>query len=245
MDRKKYIIIGGTSGIGLAVAEALAAQEAELILVGRDHNKLQQVIAQLPGAQHKGIVCDMENLSDIPHIFATIREDHTQLDGMVFCAGISPLCLIRDNSVQLMEKVFRTNLFSFIELVREFQQDSISKDGARIVAISSITARGAGYRQTLYGASKAALISAVKLMAKELMNRNIRINCVSPGVTETPMLEELRKNSADLDAKVRASQMLGIIPAEQIAAAVVNLLGTGSDFMTGSEVVLDGGAHLK
>lgn len=245
MDKKIYMIIGGTSGIGFSVAEMLAQKGADLYLTGRDSDKLQKTISLLPGQRHRYIICDIENLSNISRIFTTICEAHILLDGMVFCAGISPLCLVRDNSVELMEKVFRTNLFSFIELVKEFQKEQISRDGARIVAISSITAHGAGYRQTLYGSSKAALISAVKLMSRELMNRNIRINCVSPGVTETPMLRELRIQSANFDDKVRQNQMLGIIPPEQIAAVIVNLLGTGSDFITGSEIVLDGGAHLK
>lgn len=246
MGDKKYVLItGGSSGIGFATAVQLAEQNINVILVSSNQNKLEQAVRKLTGEGHFFICNDLGNLTGIGAIFEELQKRNIKLDGFVHSAGCSPLCLLKDNTPEQMEQVFKLNVFSFIELVKFFQLENHSKQGSRIVAVSSITAHGAGYRQTLYGASKAALISAVKLMARELLNRDIRVNCVSPGVTDTPMLDQLRQNSSDLDTKIKANQCFGAIPSRDIALRICDLLGTGSDYLTGSEVVLDGGASLK
>ncbi len=239
-----YLITGGSSGIGLAVAKRLAAQGNRLALVSSNEAKLASAVSELKGDNHLAIVYDLSDIENVGDIFDRLSKEDMMLDGMVHSAGISPLCLIKDNTPALMEQVFRVNVFSFIELVKFFGRENYSRQGSRIVAISSITARGGGYRQTLYGASKAALISAVKLMSKELLNRDIRVNCISPGVVESPMLEKLRSQSDNLDEKIRRSQPLGIIDPDAIAQLGVFLLSNGADFMTGREWVLDGGNGL-
>lgn len=246
MDRnpKTYLITGGSSGIGLAAAKRLAEKGNHLILVASNQEKLSAALASLAGTGHRSICCDLSCSAYVQDIYQTLTSWGVRLDGMVYSAGISPLCLLKDNSSELMQKVFEVNVFSFIELVKFFQLPELSREGARIVAVTSITARGAGYRQTLYGSSKAAMISAAKLMARELLNRDIRINCISPGVTDTPMLDELRKSSPGLDEKIKANQPLGAIPAETIAETIDHLLNSASNYLTGMEWVLDGGAAL-
>lgn len=241
---KNYLIIGGSSGIGLAVAQGLVESGANAIIVGSSKAKLRAAKETL-ATNCSAIVADLSTPGAIEGVFKALEETKCVLDGMVYCAGISPLCLVADNSQELMQKVFQINVFSYIEAVRLFQDKRFSRKGSRIVAISSITAKGAGYRQTLYGSSKAAMISATKLMARELYNREIRINCISPGVTDTPMLDELRTQSDNLEAKVKEKQMLGIIPPQNIGKAVIFLLSDGSDFLSGTEWVLDGGDSLK
>lgn len=244
-EGKTFLITGGSSGIGLAAAERLAHGKARVILVSGNREKLGKAVGTLEGEGHLAFPCDLSHPENVGRIFEFIESAGLRLDGMVHSAGIAPLCLIKENTVELMEQVFRINFFSFVEMVKYFQREQVSAEGSKIVAITSITARGAGYRQTLYGASKAALISSVKLMAKELLNRNIHINCISPGVAETSLLDELRARSAGFDEKLKINQPLGSIPPDNIAEAVVFLLSGGSDFLTGTEWVLDGGALLK
>lgn len=164
---------------------------------------------------------------------------------MVYCAGISPLCLLKDNTPELAEQVFNINFFSFIECCRYFYMEQNSTAGSKIVAITSTAAHTSGYRQTLYGASKSAMIASVKLMAKELLNRNIKINCISPGFTDTGMLNELRKKSENIDEKIRCKQPLGIISPDKIAETVELLLSQFSDGITGTELIYDGGSLLN
>ena len=244
-EKKTYLITGASSGIGYATAKLLADNGARVILVSSSLQKLNKAIDGLQGDNHIAIRYDLSDLDNIGTIFENITNQGIKLSGLVLCAGVSPLCLIKDNSPALMQKVFAINVFSLIELVKYFQREEVSIDGAKIVSVASITAHGAGYRQTLYGSSKAAMLSAMKLMAKELLNRNIKINCVSPGVVDTPMLNSLRSESENLEIKIRANQPLGIIPAEKVADVINYLLGPATDFLTGMEWFYDSGAMLK
>ena len=244
-EKKTYLITGARSGIGYATAKLLADNGARVNLVSSSLQKLNKAIDGLQGDNHIAIRYDLSDLDNIGTIFENITNQGIKLSGLVHCAGVSPLCLIKDNSPALMQKVFAINVFSLIELVKYFQREEVSIDGAKIVSVASITAHGAGYRQTLYGSSKAAMLSAMKLMAKELLNRNIKINCVSPGVVDTPMLNSLRSESENLEIKIRANQPLGIIPAEKVADVINYLLGPATDFLTGMEWFYDSGAMLK
>ena len=244
-SNKNYLIFGGSSGIGLMVGRDLVRNGARVFLIGSDERKLCSIEESFPKSQCATLPADLSKPGTIEGVFSWLSDMRIVLDGMVYSAGISPLCLVADNSQDLMEKVFQVNVFSYIEAVKNFQMPSASKEYSRVVAIASITAKESGYRQTLYGSSKAALIAATKLMAKELYNRKIRINCISPGVTDTPMLDELRKQSDNLDEKIKEKQMLGVIPPKAISEAVLFMLSTGSEYMSGTEWVLDGGAFLK
>lgn len=246
MDQRTYLVIGGSSGIGLGVCKLLSAKDnTRMIMVSTSQEKLEQARNDLSGIGHLIFPYDLNDLCHIGSIFDFIHQQDIILDGMVYSAGIAPKQLVEENDPMLAERVFRINVLSFIECVKYFYSERISKEGSKIVGISSVTAHAAGYRQTLYGASKAAMIASVKLMAKELLKRGIRINCLSPGCTETEMLTQLYENSENMQESVKKIQPLGAIPSESVANMVVNMLSPASDYLTGSEVVYDGGFFLK
>lgn len=232
---KTYLITGGTSGIGLQVARDLTAKGAKVVIVGSNPTKLEHAVSQLPTGNH-GICFDLRNLNKIGDIFAQCAEWGIVFDGMVHCAGISPLMLVRDNDVQTMLDAFAVNYFSFVELVKYFQQEMTSASAASIVAISSITASQASNRQSVYGSSKAALEETVRCLAKELMLRHIRVNAVAPGVVESEMLAQLAAKSSGI-----ARSPLGVIPAEQVSLLVLYLLSDDAAYMTGSILKMDAG----
>lgn len=232
---KTYLITGGTSGIGLQVATDLAAKGAKVVIVGSNPTKLEHAVSQLPTGNH-GICFDLKNLNKIGDIFAQCAEWGIVFDGMVHCAGISPLMLVRENDVQTMLDTFSVNYFSFVELVKYFQREMTSASAASIVAISSITASQASNRQSVYGSSKAALEETVRCLAKELMLRHIRVNAVAPGVVESEMLAQLEAKSNGI-----ARSPLGIIPAEQVSRLILYLLSDDAAYMTGSILKMDAG----
>lgn len=232
---KTYLITGGTSGIGLQVATDLAAKGAKVVIVGSNPTKLEHAVSRLPTGNH-GICFDLKNLNKIGDIFAQCAEWGIVFDGMVHCAGISPLMLVRDNDVQTMLDAFAVNYFSFVELVKYFQREMTSASAASIVAISSITASQASNRQSVYGSSKAALEETVRCLAKELMLRHIRVNAVAPGVVESKMLAQLAAKSSGI-----ARNPLGVIPAEQVSLLVLYLLSDDAACMTGSILKMDAG----
>lgn len=245
MNRKSYLILGGSSGIGLAIARKLANDNQRVIIVGSNENKLKTAISTLSGEDHLYIKYNLEELDSINNIFEKCIVAGVKLNGMVYCAGISPLRLLRDNTPDLMYRVYSINLFAFIECCKYFYDSKFSNDDSRIVVIASNAAHTAGYRQAIYGSSKAAIVAAVRLMAKELYNRKITINCISPGATETEMLGELRKYSSNLDEKILCNQPMGIIKPEYIAEIANLLLGRVANFMTGNEIVYDAASLLK
>lgn len=235
---KTYLITGGTSGIGLQVATDLAAKGAKVVIVGSNPTKLEHAVSQLPTGNH-GICFDLKNLNKIGDIFAQCAEWGIVFDGMVHCAGISPLMLVRENDVQTMLDTFSVNYFSFVELVKYFQREMTSASAASIVAISSITASQASNRQSVYGSSKAALEETVRCLAKELMLRHIRVNAVAPGVVESEMLAQLETKSNGI-----ARSPLGIIPAEQVSRLILYLLSDDAAYMTGSILKMDAGHDI-
>lgn len=245
MHQKKYLVIGGSSGVGLATAKLLSERGNRVILVSGNFEKLSNALSQLNGDNHNIIVCDLSNADNVAQIFADLEKNNIVLDGMVYTAGVAPLCLLKDNTVELMSEVFHINFFSFVEAVKYFYKEEISCEGSRIVAVSSVASHSAGYRQTLYGSSKSAMESATKLMAKELLNRNIRINCISPAAIFTSMYEKLAEQSSSFKDNIKSTQPLGVIPAEVIAKQIVYMLNEGSDYCTGSTIHIEAGAQLK
>lgn len=235
-----YLILGGSSGIGLSIAERLS-KEHNIVIVGSSKEKLIKANEKLDKERCSIFQYDLNNVEHVGDIFSYLNENKIVLDGMVYCAGIAPLCLLKDNTPELMERVYNINVFSFIECCKYFYMEQNSIIGAKIVAISSVTAHKSGYRQILYGSSKAAMIAAARLMSKELLNRNIRINCISPGVAETEMLNGLRKESENLDERIKRTQPLGVIPPDKIAEAAEMLLSPLSDYITGTELIYDAG----
>ena len=244
MSSKYYLIFGGSTGIGFCASRKIVEQGNRVILVSSNKKKLEDAAFKL-GGNASYFVCNLKNTEEVHCVFDYIKDNRIMLSGMVYAAGVAPLCLLSDNSVELMQSVFSVNFYSFVEAVKYFQQQNISYEGSSIVAVSPITAKGAGYRQMLYGSSKAAMIASVKLMAKELLNRNIHINCISPGVTDTAMLDDLRHKSENLDAKIKNSQCLGVLKPETIANEILWLIGEGAVGRTGMEIIVDGGATLK
>lgn len=245
MKGKSYLIFGASSGIGLETARMIAQRGGQTIIVSSSADKLEAALESLPGIGHLSYVCDLGDTQHVPEVFDFVRAQRVMLDGMVYSAGISPLQLIQDNDWRLAERVYRINVLSFIDCVRCFYSEDVSREGSRIVAVGSVAAKASGYRQTIYGSSKAALVSAVKLMAKELLNRNIRVNCVSPASTDTAMLAGLYSNPETMEESISRIQQLGIIPVEEVARIIIELLTSFANHLTGSEIVYDGGFCLK
>lgn len=241
---KNYLIIGGSSGIGYAIAKQLS-KENKVIVVSRTMEKLEMTKNSLQEGHCEIIQYDCNDVEHIGKIFEVLNKSGLKLDGMIYSAGMAPLCLLEDNTVELLRTVYNVNFFSFIECCRYFYMEKNSFEGSKIIAVSSVAAHKGGYRQVLYGSSKAAIISAVKLMALELYNRKITINCISPGCVDTQMLHKLYKSKEELEQKTKERQPLGVIPAEDVAKVMERLLLSKCDYMTGTEIVLDGGLLLK
>lgn len=233
---KTYLITGGSSGIGLQTAKALTEKGASVVIVGSNPAKLDSALRELPEGNH-GICFDLKNLDRIEKIFSECGNLGIVFDGMVHCAGISPLMLVRENDLQTMLDTFSVNYFSFVELVKYFQRETVSAPTASIVAISSIVASQPANQQSVYASSKAALEETVRCLSKELMLRHIRINALAPGAVQTEMFWQLNKDASNPEAK----WPLGIIPMRNVSEMILYLLSDHAAYMTGSIVKMDAG----
>lgn len=236
---KNILITGATSGIGKATAEYLDGKGYRCVLLGRNLDKLNNVSEALQNSEI--IAYDLKDIFNIKTIFDEIKEKNIVLDGLVHCAGLNPQMKVEDNDTQVMVETFNVNIFSFIEMMKYFQAEGIYNDGASVVAISSVTARCASFKQTIYGSSKAALEETVRCLSKELMQKHIRINCVAPGAVVTDMVRTMfEEKGIPLDSLNKYYPM-GAIPPIKVAEMIEMLLSDKSQYMTGSVVEMDAG----
>lgn len=242
MNNKVILITGASSGIGEACARLLHRNGAEIILVARNQDKLNDIKLELGEKVHI-FPYDLNDIENIKTIFDFCKDQSLKLDGMIHSAGVGGECPIKVNNISRMEEAMRINCFSFVELGRLFYSKRYSNDGAAIVAISSIASivcdMGMGY----YSASKAALNAFVKTMSKEFEKRKIRVNAVLPGGVKTKMsLEKTKIMSSIQNLKnTKDEQFLGYITPENIAEQVEFLLSEKSMYTTGEFMVIGGG----
>lgn len=237
-SRQKILVTGASSGIGRCLAIKLANEGCQVVLCGRHTDRLNETKAMLSDVdKHQCLSFDIRDVNCYENLFDKAIEDGIKLTGFVHCAGIAPVTPIRMLRKNIINDIIDTNYTSFMCLVGMYSKRKYS-DGGSIVALSAINAHYAQKYMSVYAASKAALEASIRSMAIELSAKNIRINSVVPGATQTPMLNNISPD--ELEAIV-SRQALGIIPPEQIAEMILFLLSDKSKYITGREMYVDGG----
>lgn len=230
-----YLVTGASSGIGAATATLLAGHGHRVFLVGRDSKRLAMMQATIPGEGHDRLSVDLLSLGDDEA--AAILEQHGPFDGLVHAAGIhalSPLKYATSDS-----NMMRTNYGTAWSLAKAFRRPAARTANAAIVFVSSVAGIVGQPATSQYAASKAALIGLTKALAIELAP-DIRVNCVAPGVVQTPMQERLEDSmTPEQWQAVVASHPLGIGTAEDVAQAIEYLLT--QKWTTGTVLTIDGG----
>ena len=241
---KHIMIIGASSGIGRQTAITLSSVGARLTLVARTEEKLKAVISELDGKGHEYSPCDVTDLTGIEAMIKHAIERSGRLDGLVYSAGISmsmPLTMFKPEKLQ---KLFDVNFFAFIECVRQATKKGRFNPGMRIVGVSSIASMKGNKTHLGYCASKAAMDAAVRCMAKELADKNIYINTVAPGMTETEMHLDFRETvgeDSDSMKELFERQYLGLIKPDAVAETIAFLLSPAAKSITGITLPVDGG----
>lgn len=241
---KTYMVIGASSGIGKGIAEYLTQElGANVVLVARRKEIITELAQNFPG-KNMAISCDIRELERIGDIFSECERAGVCLDGIVYSAGVAPLCALKDNDAENVLDTIKVNALGFAEVAKYLLNTKCVVKGASVVAISSVVSQVTTNRQSTYASSKAMLNTYVKYFAKEALGK-MRVNAVLPGIVETEMYERLREQSENLDEKTKKNQPMGIIPIDRVAKLVAFLLSDDSDYMTGSLVFLDGGFLLR
>ena len=239
---KVVVVTGGTSGIGLATAKAFAAEGASVFITGRRQDALDAALTEIGGTV-TGVRGDMANLADIDRLYDAVQGKHAQIEVVFANAGggtFAPLGAITEEHYQA---IFDTNVKGVLFTVQKALP--LLKDGGSIVLTSSTTSISGTPAFSVYSATKAAVRNFARTWILDLKDRRIRVNVVSPGVTETAGLNELFGGATQ--AETTKSNLAGLIPAGrvgqpgEIAKAVLFLASDEASFINGVELFVDGG----
>lgn len=248
MDRlkgKRALITGATSGIGLETARQFAIEGARVAITGRDPAKLEAARKQL-GEGAIGIVSDATDVAAQKAVAETLLREFGGLDALFVNAGIADLRPVDQWDEAGFDRTFASNVKGAFFLIQALLP--VFANPASIVLNASVNAHVGMPNTSVYGASKAALLSLARTLSGELIGRGIRVNAVSPGPITTPLYDKLGLSPADL--KTVAASIQSQVPAKrfgdpsEIAKAVVFLASDESAFTVGGELLIDGGLSL-
>ncbi|MFM9421439.1 SDR family NAD(P)-dependent oxidoreductase [Thermus scotoductus] len=230
------LVVGATRGIGLAVAEVLAAQGARVGITGRDPGRVEAVARSL-GAW--GAALDVRNREAIQGVVARFAEE-VGLYGLVYNAGISPAFTRAEKlEPEVWDQVLAVNLTGAFLVAQAFAQ-RLEGEGS-IVLVGSVLSLKGGKRLAAYTAAKAGLWGLARSLALDWAERGIRVNLVAPGWTETEMTEGLRDHPV-LGPKLLEGIPLGrMARPQEVARVVAFLLAPENGYLTGGVYAVDGG----
>jgi len=240
---KRILVTGASSGIGRETCQVLSQLGARVILVARRSEKLGEVAQILEGNGHVVESFDLCRSDEIPQWVSGITKSNDPLDGVVHCAGIDLLQPIKLWNSKQTDELFRINLNACFALAKGLRQKSAHRLGASLVFVSSAAGIRGNSGRVVYSASKAAVIGLTKSLALELVRDGIRVNCVAPGMVETEMLERTKESvlTAEQLRAIGEAHPLGFGKARDVAYAIAFLLAESSRWITGTNLVVDGG----
>jgi NAD(P)-dependent dehydrogenase (short-subunit alcohol dehydrogenase family) len=230
---RTVLVTGGNRGIGLAIANAFAAQGDRVAVTHRG--------TKAPGDLF-GVECDITDAAAVDAAFGTVEKELGPVEVLVANAGITDDTLLLRMSEDQFTRVLDTNLTGAYRVAKRAASKMLRARWGRLIFISSVVGLSGGAGQVNYAASKAGLVGVARSIARELGSRNITANVVAPGFVATDMTEVLPED--------RKKEILGNIPlgrmasAEEIAGTVTWLAGDAAAYVTGAVIPVDGGLGM-
>lgn len=239
LDGKVALVTGGSRGIGLAIAQALADAGAKVAVIGRNEERAKASAADLPGEGHAGYACDVADAEQVKQTLSAVEGDMGPVEILVNNAGIT-----RDNILLRMkddefDEVIAANLKGAFNFTRAVTKGMMKRRDGAILNITSVVGLTGNAGQANYAASKAGMVGMTKSVAKELASRGVRCNALAPGFIRTDMTDEL--------TEAQVEGLMGQIPlgrlgeTDDIAGAARFLVGPSARYITGQVLTVDGG----
>lgn len=248
LSGKVIVVTGASSGIGRSCAIRCAQQNARVVLLGRSEERLLETWEQMENRdQHRYYIVDLLDEARVDAVKTDIITHFGPIAGMVHAAGISTTLPFKMATKEKWQLFFETNVHSALHLTQIFlKRGSFQETGGAVVFLTSVMASVGESGKTLYSMTKGALLAVARSLAIEYASRNIRFNCISPGVVVTPMSAAQNYAKDELALKQMTERHpLGLGQPDDIAHAVVFLLADEARWMTGSNLVIDGGYSAR
>lgn len=240
LTNKIAVVTGGNSGIGYAAAKELIAQGATVVITGRNHDAVNKAAEEL-GAT--GIVSDQSKIDQIDQLAQAVKDQFGKVDILFLNAGIAAFSPVETATEDHYDSIMNLNVKGVYFTVQKFIP--LLNDGGSIIFNASVNAVLGMPDSSIYAASKAALLSFNKVLARELASRKIRVNAISPGPVATPLHDklDLEQEQADAFGSILSQRILlnRFGQSEEIANVVRFLASDDASFITGTEITVDGG----
>ncbi|MDL1914032.1 MAG: SDR family oxidoreductase [Bergeyella sp.] len=244
MEGKKILLIGGSSGIGSATAVHLSKCGAKLVLISRNANKLKEVVSKCHGTGHEIFSADVQDDKEIElFLEQNVKGTAQCIDGMVYCVGKEGTIPVKLLKKRTLEDIISVNTVPAVLISKILLKNGIlNKNGGAFVFISSVMGSLGQPAKVAYCMSKGALNAATKALALELAPKNIRVNSISPGMVVTEMSQKIL-NSIDEESinNIKKMHPLGLGSVDDVANGVEFLLSDNSKWITGIDLLIDGG----
>lgn len=241
LEGKTLLITGAASGMGKATAISCSRMGARIVAADFNVAGLVATMAELEGEGHLSFQL---NLADELSWNELMSADYV-LDGVASCAGIANMNPFSFINRDEMDKVFGVNFFGPVMLVKNLLKKKKINKGASIVFVSSVDGPKVVHAgNSVYSASKSALVGMARNMAVDLSSKRIRVNCLLPGTTDTPLIRTSNITEEELAENMKAFPLKRFGTPEDMANAIIYLLSDASSFVTGTELVVDGGYSL-
>lgn len=245
LEGKTILVTGASSGIGRGIATECSKMGAKVILNGRNTERLQETLNNMEGEGHQIIAADIARQEEIDNLIAQLPV----LDGCVLCAGIPQVCPVKHFKRSDIEDIFSVNTFAPIMITSSLLKKKKIHKASSVVLIESVSGVFVGTKGDVsYNASKAALNGFLKGAALELAGQGIRINAINPGLVPTNILNltnEMFAETHHTDIMVESYPLKRYGTPEDIAYGCVYLLSDASSWVTGTNLVIDGGYLLN
>lgn len=240
---KRFVVTGASSGIGNHIAEELAKAGANVLAIARREDNLKILQDKYPDKiEFAAIdVIDFEALNSALDKYA----EKGQVNGSLHAAGINKFTPLRVFDWKVAEQIIKTSLYAGIELVRILSQRKFAAETSSHILLSSVAANEGPMGFTAYSAAKSGLLGAIRPMAMELASKNIRVNAISPGWITTEMTKGIENYYPVGIDEIIKSHPLGIGSLEDVSNLALFLLSDESKWITGANIVIDGGYSVK
>lgn len=242
LEGKTILVTGASSGIGRAAAIECSRMGAHLVITGRNHDRLNETLSCLEGNNHEMIICDLNDSDSIIELV----EGLPVLQGLVNNAGFTQIQPLKFIDEEVFKRLLQVDTIAPIILLKNLIKKKKISSGGSIVFTSSLSGIArVSPGNSMYASCKGAVSAFVRGAARELANKNIRVNAVCPAMVETEILSSSTISQEQLEEDKLRYPLKRYGKPEEIAWAMIYLLSDASSWVTGTNMVLDGGALIK